>query len=402
MKRIFYIPEELVEEILVRLPPKSLMRFKCVCKSWYALITDPSFANKHLRFGIDNSKKSSSVSLFLSWTRQELSLDHIFNHRFYGDLDKVFSLVSVCDEDDSNNSHLPCVVQEINLPPTLKHDTDSFINSHCNGIICWFNRSGFCGEIFLCNPSLNEFKLLHTPSLLPEFWPSGFGFGYDARANDYKFVKLFRSAYNPIASRALVYTLGIDSWKEIKMDLKGKFCLADAKGVYCRGVYYWVNKAVPGREDMILSFDMSDEVFHTIALPDCIKRVDGQSPKRLALWNESLVLFFTPANSWFSTSFEMWVMADNVGGVEGVTWTKHLTIRPQRFIHLYSTLTFWKDDEILFETRDGRLVSYNLYSQKLRKLPIHGAVLPGRTSAHLYLKSLVSVRGGTHAKQPQN
>lgn len=38
------IPDELIWEILTRLPVKSLMRFKCVSRSWLSMITDPSFA----------------------------------------------------------------------------------------------------------------------------------------------------------------------------------------------------------------------------------------------------------------------------------------------------------------------------------------------------------------------
>jgi hypothetical protein len=41
--------EIIVEEILVRLPVKSLVRFKSVCKAWRATISDPIFIRAHLR-----------------------------------------------------------------------------------------------------------------------------------------------------------------------------------------------------------------------------------------------------------------------------------------------------------------------------------------------------------------
>lgn len=38
-----HIPMEIVADILSRLPVKSLLRFKSVCKQWQSLISDPKF-----------------------------------------------------------------------------------------------------------------------------------------------------------------------------------------------------------------------------------------------------------------------------------------------------------------------------------------------------------------------
>ncbi|PON64558.1 F-box domain containing protein [Trema orientale] len=51
-----------------------------------------------------------------------------------------------------------------------------------------------------------------------------------------------------------------------------------------------------------------------------------------------------------------------------------------------------KHDELLLDTRDGRVVSYNLCAERLRTVPLPGAVFAGFTSASsFYFKSLVSV-----------
>lgn len=39
--------EDLLNEILLRLPVKSLMRFKCVSKNWLAHISNPYFCHSH-------------------------------------------------------------------------------------------------------------------------------------------------------------------------------------------------------------------------------------------------------------------------------------------------------------------------------------------------------------------
>ncbi|CAI9784455.1 unnamed protein product [Fraxinus pennsylvanica] len=43
-----FLPEEITIEILSRLPVKSLLRFKCVCKTWFSIIQDPKFIDMHM------------------------------------------------------------------------------------------------------------------------------------------------------------------------------------------------------------------------------------------------------------------------------------------------------------------------------------------------------------------
>ncbi|KAJ8431377.1 hypothetical protein Cgig2_027971 [Carnegiea gigantea] len=43
-----YTPPELWREVLRRLPVKTLLRLRCVCKSWLSIIDDPAFAFLHL------------------------------------------------------------------------------------------------------------------------------------------------------------------------------------------------------------------------------------------------------------------------------------------------------------------------------------------------------------------
>ncbi|CAH1433781.1 unnamed protein product [Lactuca virosa] len=58
---IQYLTESLLLEILARLPLKSIFRFKCVCKHWLDLISQPSFARFYCSCMLTASTSSSSL-----------------------------------------------------------------------------------------------------------------------------------------------------------------------------------------------------------------------------------------------------------------------------------------------------------------------------------------------------
>ncbi|KAL1223672.1 F-box/kelch-repeat protein [Cardamine amara subsp. amara] len=72
------LPWELTEEILSRVPPKSLVRFKTICKPWNALFHDKTFINNHkmtFRFILATKSKIYSVSINPEIMVRELTLD---------------------------------------------------------------------------------------------------------------------------------------------------------------------------------------------------------------------------------------------------------------------------------------------------------------------------------------
>ncbi|KAG2694674.1 hypothetical protein I3760_08G155600 [Carya illinoinensis] len=75
------LPKDLIIEILLRLPVKSLVRFRCVSKQWFSLISDPRFAKVHFkRKSDDNQRLLLSTPLWLS----SLEIDAPFLRRnFY-------------------------------------------------------------------------------------------------------------------------------------------------------------------------------------------------------------------------------------------------------------------------------------------------------------------------------
>ncbi|GJN18773.1 hypothetical protein PR202_gb05971 [Eleusine coracana subsp. coracana] len=73
--------EEIVIDILARLPVKDLLKYKSVCKAWRKIISDPTFIKAHLRFSASKWKQDPcfTISPHVESTRSRIS-NHI---RFY-------------------------------------------------------------------------------------------------------------------------------------------------------------------------------------------------------------------------------------------------------------------------------------------------------------------------------
>ncbi|OEL34205.1 hypothetical protein BAE44_0004775, partial [Dichanthelium oligosanthes] len=65
------LPDEIIEDILSRLPAKTLLRFQCVSRSFHALIASPVFQDTHFRRNRGNRrlfiKPSGFQEPFYAW-----------------------------------------------------------------------------------------------------------------------------------------------------------------------------------------------------------------------------------------------------------------------------------------------------------------------------------------------
>ncbi|KAI8566677.1 hypothetical protein RHMOL_Rhmol02G0060600 [Rhododendron molle] len=65
---------EIIFEILSRLPVKSLLRFRCVSKSWRSMISDPKFAKAHLSLASTKPDYAHHRLLLLSLLSREFAV----------------------------------------------------------------------------------------------------------------------------------------------------------------------------------------------------------------------------------------------------------------------------------------------------------------------------------------
>lgn len=96
-----HLPEEIEHNILTRLPVKTLLRFKSVCKTWQAIITSPKFIQTQITHNSLSPNKNSLL---------------VYTSPYF----KKFSIISLIDRPETNQLN-------------LKHV--GFIGS-INGLVC--------------------------------------------------------------------------------------------------------------------------------------------------------------------------------------------------------------------------------------------------------------------------
>lgn len=241
------LPKALVIEILLKLGASDLLRCKSVCKSWLSLINTPSFIDAHLEV----SKKINNDPYFLvnSWDRSSGCVSSI-------------SIVS--------NQTLG-VLETHQLTSDPMHIVGSY-----NGIVCLFNfrRNN---DLLLWNPATRHGKYVTNCYQIDQKF-NCLGFGFDAKNNDYKIVsiQIFHAKLPPYPLEAMVYSLKTGSWKKVSNE---KLVINEVTGgVCCGGFHSWMAirevQEIRVREEVIISFDMTNEVLISTPLPSIINNCD--------------------------------------------------------------------------------------------------------------------------------
>ncbi|KAL6176734.1 hypothetical protein ACLB2K_053367 [Fragaria x ananassa] len=125
------IDQDVVEQILLLLPPKTLMRFKCVSKRWYALITNPRFScSKHNNLSTTSVLLKRLVSREAEYDKPEMVFSFL---KFRNDIDNDGEHAH-----DQHNSYF-LGVEDVENPPKTSSELLHVVG-HCDGIMstCFF------------------------------------------------------------------------------------------------------------------------------------------------------------------------------------------------------------------------------------------------------------------------
>ncbi|KAK6803612.1 hypothetical protein RDI58_001396 [Solanum bulbocastanum] len=300
MEEMPTLPQDIIIEILIRLPLKTLLKFRSVSKSWLSLLSDTQFHKTHINFSINNPK-------FTDYT-----LAAVPTVSGLGKICQVYTISSV------NSS----VIVSKHECPSKTLSLSAWILGSCNGLICLTTDSF---NLMVLNPCTGKFNVFPDLNIEYEVGDGGvhvsYGFGYDSYAEDYKVVKMFSFPRIDDEGRHVnmvsVYSLKGSSWSSIQGFDSGH--VNGNVGVFANGVLHWegcYDYVLGGVSLEIVTLDLATERYGRIALP----RYEGRGIRwRLGESRGRLVACCNCE----SNKADMWVMKEY--GVEK-TWTKLVTI----------------------------------------------------------------------------
>ncbi|XP_074265260.1 F-box/kelch-repeat protein At3g06240-like [Silene latifolia] len=258
-----HLPPEVWTQILAKLPAKTVLRFRCVCKSWCSIIDSPNFVNIHLQLCEINVNN-----------KLLLALEGLRGVRDNG------CFVTVRE------------AETLRITGRIFRKSD-FCSYHiigsCNGLFLVNRKDGpplHQEELRLWNPCIWKSLILLacplSPSLLKD---SVYLFGFDLVSKDYKVVAI---AFKDIPSEktpeettkthVAVYTLSDQKWTVRKDCLNIRYPYRTGRlgpfysistSVFFRGSAYWLGQIDIHRNDLthLGCFDFDSEKITFLKLP---------------------------------------------------------------------------------------------------------------------------------------
>ncbi|XP_054778562.1 putative F-box/kelch-repeat protein At1g12870 [Prosopis cineraria] len=387
-----FLPEEIVLNILKRLPVKSLIRFQSVCKHWKNVINSRYFVADHLHY----SSLQNPCLLFQQSSMSVRLLDCGLQLQ-----DREF--------------------QNALLINSLKGATTGIVGS-CNGVLCVeIHRCNVSPpSLLLWNPANREFRHVPRTRKYIDSDDCMVGFGYSPIVDDYKIVRTY-SEFDDSVNRVEVFSLRRGSWRGINIgNLKG--VKLHSETVTANGAIFWSGLKLgldkdeydieeheddieeseddiregEGDTEVIVSFDIAKEVFTLMPRPD----LDHNAEEKLAVYQDRLAILFDiweddghDNDDGMSSLIELWVMekGPNAFG-EGWNWTKLYTGSPSS---LYP-MAIWRNEIVCKSSSEededeGR---NDLYLLNISTNETKGFDIPRWVDAHStynYAESLVSI-----------
>ncbi|CAL4909313.1 unnamed protein product [Urochloa decumbens] len=246
------LPDEIITEVLLRLPIKSILR--AVCRSWAVLLSSEEFCSLHMALAA--VKPSPPKLLFVSPTANF-------------DSTAVYSCSLLDHRDD--------------LLFTLDYARGNFVDvvpAPCHGLPLIYDA--VVPAYYVCNAATRAATRL--PSCYDVPYATA-GLGFDALTRKYKVVRLFQGrGYEKQTFNCEIYTLGDDEgdhWRPVAGGVPFRFCsfarsaiwyavFRKAPPVFAGGFLHWLIEPsffAKTPRASVISFSLTNETFSWVRSP---------------------------------------------------------------------------------------------------------------------------------------
>ncbi|KAL0393341.1 UNVERIFIED_CONTAM: F-box protein [Sesamum radiatum] len=273
-----FFPDEVVLQILARLPIKSVFRAKCVCKLWYKLISDKYFTRLYNEVSVRNLMVLVEISEPSSESRSSLIL--VDNLRGVSE----FSLTFINDR--------------------LK------IRASCNGLLCCSSIPDK-GVYYVCNPMTKEYRLLPKSRERPvsRFYPDGeatlVGLACNLSTQNYNVVLAgYHRSFGHRPERTFICSV-FDSvsnkWRKFVTFQDDHFMhMKWNRVVFTNGALHWLTASC----SCVLVLDLDSEVWRKMSLPNQV--ISGNGTRIYLLEFDGRLSVVQISDVWMN----IWVMKD--------------------------------------------------------------------------------------------
>ncbi|AES65763.1 F-box protein interaction domain protein [Medicago truncatula] len=336
-KMSVYLPEEVIKEILLRLPVKTLLRCRCVCKLWLSIISHPHFSTSHFQLAASPTHKIMVFKAASAYT-QPLSID--FN------------------DDDSSYRSLSL---DFKPRPTFPE----IIKGSCRGFLLLLNRYD-C--LYLWNPTTR------LKQQIPDSPKTRFFLG------SYKVDDHLEPVPSSIDLK--IFSLRAHKWKQIEVASHLPYIITDVYefrprvGSFLNGAIHWLVHNSETNRDVIIALDLKETTMSEIALPDDYNILYASRLEFDVLVLNGLIGVWV-ANR---VTIKIWMMQEYA---VHSSWTFYMHSAPQHNdFSLITCFTNYNGNGLKKFNDKGQLLEHQFYSSSYKK------------NVAMYTESMLSLPSG--------
>ncbi|CAA7013244.1 unnamed protein product [Microthlaspi erraticum] len=309
------LPNELVEEIISRVPVKSTRIVRFTCKTWNSFFQDPSFTIKHIGYASASSSREKDLVMISKNSKVELIRINLYgidksNDDFALSINRKGTLIS-----RQNSLKVLCISKVF----------------HCNGLLLCVLRN-IDNRVVVWNPYDGKRRWIKRRECKLE----RFALGYDKSCGSHKILKFFNNYLQ-------IYDLisDSDSWRVLDATFDRDIEIDYGKvDVSLKGNTYWYARVKSTREGFLICFDFTRERFgQRLPLPfddDNIECNVSLSTVR----EEKLAMLMLPRDT---LEMEIWVTSKIEP--DEVSWSKFLRVDMRPLVYVLKFKNFFIEEE---------------------------------------------------------